>query len=125
MLNQVWYQVVNVGLCGDSFSGLYEIWLCIVITNTLLFVALCIASVLFVQFDHKYDDATQLIPVEDEDFQYVDGEYVNVQVAPSAPGYCAMPGESCITIPNNCTTIQMTPARTNKQPEYNLYGVIV
>lgn len=107
-LNKIWYEIVNVGLCGDSFSGFFEIWLVIISTNTLLFVSMCIASVMFVQFDVKFEDPdAPAIEVIDE---FGNGEYV---IAPSAPSH---PGG---------VHVEMVAVDSNKKAEYNLYGVVV
>ena len=123
-INQIWYQIVNVGLCGDSFSGLFEIWLIIIITNVLLFFSMCIASVLFVQFDLIFEDPnTPVIEVIDE---FGNGEYVVAPSAPSAPlaqfcatGLCDNPGSAQVV------EMVAVDSKNNKNPEYNLYGVVV
>jgi hypothetical protein len=107
-VNKIWYEIINVGLCGDSFSGFFEIWLVIISTNTLLFVSMCIASVMFVQFDIKFEDPD----VSEAEFvdESVNIEYVGAPSAPSHPG---------------ASHVQMVVVDSNKKAEYNLYGVVV
>lgn len=65
--NQAWYEISNVGICGKFFSGLFQSWLCISITSTLIFVSVCMINKLFVKYNPEESndvDPSFLAPYE-------------------------------------------------------------
>ena len=68
-LNLAWSDVVNQGLCTNGFTGFFILWLCQFVTSGMLFIVMCIASVLFLQYG-----GTQILAdntAEGDDYQEV------------------------------------------------------
>lgn len=50
-INSAWGKIVNEGICSEGFTGIYSLWVCLVIVAFLLFAILCIAAIVFKQFE--------------------------------------------------------------------------
>ena len=70
-LYSAWNNIVNIGLCTNGFSGLFILWVCQFVTSGMLFIVMCIASVMFLQY-HPPIAAT-----EGEVIAYKEAEYLD------------------------------------------------
>ena len=74
-LYSAWNNIVNIGLCSNGFSGLFILWICQFVTSGMLFIVMCIASVMFLQYHPP------IAAMEGEAVAYKEAEYLD-----DAPG---------------------------------------
>jgi hypothetical protein len=55
VLYPAWFHVVDVGFCTDLFGGFFILWVCQFATSGALFIVMCIASVMFLQYEAPVD----------------------------------------------------------------------
>jgi hypothetical protein len=104
-LNAVWNDVINNGLCKGIFSGLFAVWLCLFVVSVLLFVAICLGAVLFVQYE----------AVENAEKSQLETQaYEMAQTSPDV-ALIAEDGLEMVTVPEG----------GNQTEKFNTYGVIV
>ena len=74
-LQLAWHKFVNIGLCTNGFTGLFILWVCQFVTSGMLFIVMCIASVMFLQYHPP------IAAMEGEAVAYKEAEYLD-----DAPG---------------------------------------
>eukprot|EP01038_Epipyxis_sp_PR26KG_P007292 gene7292-9934_t len=50
-IQNIWDKAINIGLCDNTFTGIYVIWLAIFVTSGALYFTMCFASVLYEYFN--------------------------------------------------------------------------
>lgn len=72
-LNPIWAAVVNTGFCDNLFGGFFILWVCQFVTSGMIFIVMCIASVMFLQYEGPKIDPeqeTQYAVAVDEEENY-------------------------------------------------------
>ena len=104
-LNAIWNDVINNGLCKGIFSGIFAVWLCLFVVSVLLFVAICLGAVLFVQYE----------AVENAEKSQLETQaYEMAETSPDG-ALIAEDGLEMVTVPEG----------GNQTEKFNTYGVIV
>jgi hypothetical protein len=68
-INNAWAKIVNSGLCGDFYSGFYQLWVVLVLCAFLLFFLLIFAALLFKQYEQQVVDHE---PAQSDELGYGD-----------------------------------------------------
>ena len=74
ILHSIWDDVVNTGFCDNLFGGFFILWVCQFVTSGTIFIVMCIASVMFLQYegpkiDPELENQYAVAIDEDENYQ--------------------------------------------------------